>query len=401
MAFSLEQRPAILGGLAIRTAGPPNWPRIDQPLRNVFEQLSTSGEWGRYHGPHGPALIRRIAEYHGVDHVLLCSSGTAAIELALRGLGVVPGDEVILAGYDFKANFQNILCVGATPVLVDIQPQTWQMNPDKLSAAISTRTRALIVSHLHGGVVPVPEIRKFAAEHGIAMIEDACQNPGAILYGRRAGTSGDVGVLSFGGSKLLTAGRGGALLTNRTDVTERIKRYVQRGNEAYPLSEFQSAILAPQIEQLEVLNWRRSDAVEQLARRLEGIPGLKFLQRPTPDIQPAYYKVGLQYHCDEFAGLPRDLFAEALRAEGIAIDPGFRSLHRIHASRRFRAADELIEATRADGAMLTLHHPVLLEGELAITEIVHAIQKIRDHAQEITETLKESKTNPLDGSVLP
>ena len=122
---------------------------------------------------------------------------------------------------------------------------------------MTSQTRAILVAHLHGGIVDLPRVRRIADPLGIPVIEDACQNPGATVYGRRAGTWGDVGVLSFGGSKLLTAGRGGVLLTQRQEIAERIKRYVLRGNDAYPLSEMQAAILIPQLDQLDALNDRR------------------------------------------------------------------------------------------------------------------------------------------------
>ena len=381
-ALSVE-RPAILGGTPVRPSGPPAWPRNDSRVHAAIQSAIDSGDWGRYHGPHVPDLCRKLAEYHGIEHVLPCCGGTVGIELALRGSGVEPGDEVIMAGYDFKSNFQNILCLQAVPVLVDLDPSTWQMDADQLEAAISPRTRAILISHLHGGFVNAPKVRHVADAHGLIVIEDLCQNPGALLSSRRVGTWGDVSVLSFGGSKLLTAGRGGAVLTARTDLAERIKRYVHRGNDAYPLSEMQAAIVRPQIDELDSLNARRCDAVKQLAAGLTEVPGLKILQLPTAELSPAYYKVGFQYRTEDFDGLSRTQFAESLRAEGIAFDAGFRGLHLIHGSRRFRAAGELREATRADAEMLTLYHPVLLEGEEAIDEIVAAIIKVRDWAGEI------------------
>lgn len=385
MSLLTERPPAILGGTPIRPNGPPEWPADDAFVRSELLKMIDSRDWGRYHGPHVPDLCRRLADYHGVEHVLPCSSGTAAVELALRGVGVTADDEVILAGYDFKANFQDVLCLRAMPVLVDLHPETWQLDPARLEAAVSSRTRAIIMSHLHGGMVNAPQVRQIAEAHGIALIEDACQSPGAKLYGRVAGTWGDVGVLSFGGSKLLTAGRGGAVITSRNDIAERIKRYVQRGNDAYPLSEMQAAIVCPQLDQLDARNERRRDAVRRLSLRLSGVAGLMPLQIPTVDVQPTYYKVGFRYRAEDFAGLPRDLFAQAMRAEGIAFDAGFRGLHLIHASRRFRAADDLREASRADAEMLTLHHPVLLEADSAIEEIASAVHKVREWAAEIME----------------
>lgn len=393
MSTFAADRPAILNGAPVRPGGPPQWPNDSESVRSVLLRLAQTGDWGRYHGPSAPELIRRLAEYHQATHILPCSSGTAAVELALRGLGVGPGHEVILAGYDFKSNFQNTVCLGAVPVLVDLDPRTWQIDPERIASAITSQTRAILVAHLHGGIVDVPHVRQVADPLSIPVIEDACQNPGAWVYGRRAGTWGDIGILSFGGSKLLTAGRGGALLTQQAEIAERIKRYTFRGNDAYPLSEMQCAVILPQLEQLDTLNERRRNAVRLLSGRLSGVAGLTMLNAPetidNKDLSRAYYKVAFRYDTEEFGGLSRDIFVKALRAEGIAFDPGFRGLHLIHASRRFRAADELVETTRADAEMLTLYHPVLLEGESAIDEVINAINKVRGSAREISSEFDE------------
>ena len=121
-----------------------------------------------------------------------------------------PGDEVILAAYDYPGNFLSVHAVGARPVLVDVAPGDWNLCPEKVAEAVRPQTRAVIASHLHGGLVPMARLMELAAGHGLAVIEDAAQCPGALVQGRKAGTWGDVGVLSFGGSKLLSAGRGGA-----------------------------------------------------------------------------------------------------------------------------------------------------------------------------------------------
>lgn len=387
MTDQADHRPAILGGTPARPSGPPTWPPASPRVQAALQGLIDSGDWGRYHGPHCPELVRQLAQYHAVEQAWICSSGTAAVELALRGLGINSKDEVILAGYDFKANFQNVLCLQATPVLVDLDPATWQIDVDRIEAALSPRTRAVIASHLHGGVVDMPRLRRLADSHHLGVIEDACQNPGATIFGKPAGTWGDIGVLSFGGSKLLSAGRGGALLTSRGEIIERIKRYVLRGNDAYPISEMQAAILVPQLEELDQLNAQRLKFVERLGARLATNQGLSLLAPLSGPSQPAFYKIGFRYAPDAFAGLSRDLFAEAMRAEGIAFDPGFRGLHLIHASRRFRAAGQLTQATLADAQIVTLHHPVLLEGDSAINEIVTAVDKIRQFATEIRETI--------------
>jgi len=372
--------PALLGGPAVRPEGPPAWPFPDPAVQEALQAAYADGSWGRYFGPNVEGLTAELAAYHNAGHVLLCASGTAAVELALRGVKIRAGDEVILAAYEFKANMQNILLLGATPVLVDIAAENWNLDPQQLSAAVSERTRAILVSHLHGGVVPMPALREFADHHGLVLIEDACQMPGAQVYGRRAGMWGDVGVLSFGGSKLLSAGRGGAVLTRDSAIAQRIRLYTQRGNEAYPLSELQAAVVRPQLAALDANNRRRAERVEQLCTRLRKVHGLVPFRNADSESHAGYYKLGLQYNPAAFGGLDRERFCKAMRAEGIALDPGFRSLHLTHSPSRFRAAGELRHATDADARVVVLHHPILLGSSDDVEQIVTAIEKVRSHA---------------------
>lgn len=384
--MSASELPAILGGPPIRPDGPPSWPIDDTAVREALARMADDGAWGRYHGPHCRRLQEALRERHECEHAILCSSGTAAVELALRGLKVGAGDEVILAAYDFKANFTNVLTLGATPVLVDIRADDWQLDVEQVAGALSGRTAAVIASHLHGKIVDMPRLRAVCDEHGVPIIEDACQAQGATIHGRPPGMWGHVGVLSFGGSKLLTAGRGGAILTRRDDVAQRIKLYTQRGNDAYPLSEMQAAVLLPQLEALPERQERRKTSVaqlrEMLAQREPGAPELiHALNSPQRDgCDPAYYK--LAFRCDgaRIEGLTRDRIAEAFRAEGIALDPGFRALHFIHSRRRFRAAGELPIADETDRQALVLHHPVLLGEAADLRQIVAAVDKIERHA---------------------
>ncbi len=380
-----SETPAILGGTPLRPEGPPDWPLPDPEVAERVRQALADGSWGKYHGPHVAELTQLLMQYHDVAHAILCASGTAAVELALRGLAVGPGDEVILAAYDFKANFQDILAIGAVPVLVDVLPESWIIDPAGISQAVGPRTKAILVSHLHGGLVNMPQVMRTAQAHSLAVVEDAAQMPGGRVHGRVTGTWGDAGILSFGGSKLVTAGRGGAVLTSRTDVAQRIKLYTQRGNDAYPLSELQAAALIPQWNRLDATNARRGTAADWLNGRLERISGLTPFHHVPQDSQPAYYKLGMWYGAASFSNLPRDGFAEALRAEGIALDRGFSALHKTHSSRRFRKSGELPYATRADECVLTLHHPVLQGKENELQQVVTAIERVSRHSGRIVE----------------
>ncbi|MEX0716935.1 MAG: aminotransferase class I/II-fold pyridoxal phosphate-dependent enzyme [Planctomycetaceae bacterium] len=395
--------PAVLGGSPVRPEGPPAWPIDDPAVAEVLARAAADGSWGRYHGPHGPALVEKLKEHHAVAHAVLCASGTVAVELALRGAKIGPGDEVLLAAYDFEGNFGDVLAVGATPVLVDVRRDDFQLDVSRLEEAVSPSTKAIVVSHLHGGVVPMREVLEFARPRGIAVVEDACQMPGAIVDGRMAGTWGDVGVLSFGGSKLLSAGRGGALLTDSPEIVQRARLYSHRGNEAFPLSELQAAVLLPQLERLDERNAIRARNVARLIELLRPHPGLTPFadgrvrdalppgdsgephthRDHAPDeftTQPGYYKLGFRYDSAAFEGLPRNAFAAAMRAEGIALDPGFRSLHRTHGKRRYRAGSPLDHADAADDQALVLHHPVLLGTEADIEQVAAAIDKLARNA---------------------
>jgi perosamine synthetase len=377
--------PAILGGKPIRPEGPPAWPPAWEEVSQAIKQSLDEGGWGQYHGPNSRLLAERLSEYHEIEFIELCCSGTFAIELALRALQIGPGDEVILASYDFIGNFNDVVAVGARPVLIDLDPDNWNLNPELISEAISPSARAIIVSHLHGGMVPMKRVVEIAREHGLRVIEDACQAPGAVVEGRKAGTWGDVGVLSFGGSKLLSAGRGGALLTSSPEIRQRSQVYCNRGNHAYPLSELQATALIPQLERLDQRNRERSMSVAKLEDSLKPVSGIRLLDNRESSVFPGYYKLGFQYDSNGFDGLSREMFVQAARAEGIEFNAGFRALHLCRSSRRFRKSGALSVATMADENMLVLHHPALLEGDEAIDQVTRCAHRIRAWAESIKQ----------------
>ena len=210
---------------------------------------------------------------------------------------------MVLAAYDYGGNFLCVHAVGAVPVLIDVTPHNSNLDPDRLAAAFSPATKAVIVSHLHGGLVPMASVVAAAHARGVAVIEDAAQAPGAVVQGRRAGTWGDVGVLSFGGSKLLTAGRGGAILTPHADVLQRARLMLHRGNVVCPLSELQAAVLLPQLDCLDDRNARRRAAVARLLAGLRDVSGLTPF-RNVVEGQACYYKLGFRFDAGKF-GLSR------------------------------------------------------------------------------------------------
>lgn len=391
----MHDLPAMLGGVAVRPGGPPAWPLPNPDVHAAIEAAATSGAWGQYHGEHVAGLEAELAEFHEVAHAITCASGTLAVEAALRALKVAAGDEVVMAAYDYESNFLTLHALGAKPVLVDVHPTNWQLDPARLDAAISPQTKAILCSHLHGGLVPMREVVAIARARGIGVVEDAAQAPGAIVDGKPAGTWGDVGTLSFGGSKLLSAGRGGALLFREAQLFQRAKTWLHRGIQQWaPLSELQAAVLRPQLRMLPEATARRAERVRALMSALNNAacPLSPLLGRMTPEhlpralsgdaaakrdssSSPAFYKLGFQYDPASF-GLARDLFVKAMRAEGIAFDLGFRALHIGRSPSRFRASGELIHAADAHARCVVLHHPVLSGTVTDIEQVAEATAKV-------------------------
>jgi dTDP-4-amino-4,6-dideoxygalactose transaminase len=369
-----DDLPALLGGPPVRPDGPPPWPPADPDVRSALAAAVAAGAWGRYHGEHVAALEAELAAFHAVGHALTCASGTLAVEVALRALRVGPGDEVVLAAYDYESNFLTVHALGATPVLADVHPETWQLDPARLEAAITPRTKAVVCSHLHGGLVPMREVTGLCRERGVGVVEDAAQAPGATVQGKPAGAWGDLGTLSFGGSKLLAAGRGGAVLTADPHLRQRAKAFLHRGLQQWAaLSELQAAALRPQLRKLPEMTAVRADRVRELVAHL-AVPGLVPFPAPA-DGDPAFYKLGFRYDPAAF-GLPRDLFVKAMRAEGIAFDVGFHALHVGRSPSRFRAAGDLPNATAAHDRCVVLHHPVLGLSRADARQVADAAAKV-------------------------
>jgi dTDP-4-amino-4,6-dideoxygalactose transaminase len=378
----MDDLPALLGGEPVRPGGPPDWPALDPDVKASVEAALRHGSWGRYDGGHVQQLEMELARFHGVPFALTCSSGTLAVELALRALKVGPGDEVVLAAYDYEPNFLSVHLLGAIPVLVDVCARNWNLDLSKIESAIAAKTRAIIVSHLHGGCVPMREVMEIARRHGLRVVEDAAQAAGATIQGRRAGSWGDVGVLSFGGSKLLTAGRGGALLARDIEIQQRLRVSLRRGVQQWAaLSELQAAALAPQLAKLEERTTQRATAVNRLRELLTGVPGLRMFENSC-ECQPAYYKLGCCFDEADF-GLPRERFCLAMRAEGVAMDVGFRAAHVGRSADRFRCSGELSESLRAHTGAVLLHHPILLCNEADLDAVARAIRRTYANADRL------------------
>jgi len=387
--------PAILGGEPAFPEGPPSWPPADEDVLAALKRAYRDGSWGRYDGPNLRALIEALATLTGVPHVLPTCSGTFAVELALRGVGVEAGDEVILCAYDFPGNFRAIEAIGAVPVVIDVGSAPPSIDDGQVADACGPRTKAVIASHLHGfSTSRIGMLRDVAEKRGLAIVEDACQCSGAIVQGRPAGTWGDVGTFSFGGSKLLTSGRGGAVFTARADVAQRMKIFGERGNAAFPLSELQAAVLLPQMNKLAGRRDVRRRAAGRIVEALKATPDL-LPPRELKDDRNDYYKFGILLQYDEVlageSAPPRDAFSVAARAEGIALDPGFRGFFR-RGPKRCRQLGECSFARRVVERILVLHHPILLADDATLDRLAATLVRLAVAFREGTLTAADIST---------
>ena len=254
-----------------------------RPLRSevlsAFEEICESTSFAQ--GRAASEFEGKFAAYCGVDHCVSLNSGTSALHLALRCLDVGPGDEVVTVSMTFIATAWAISYVGATPVFVDINPVRRTLDPDRLEAAITSRTKAIIPVHLYGMPAEMDRIMAIAERHGLPVIEDAAQAHGAKYRGKRVGQFGQIACFSFYPSKNLGAyGEGGALITNDASIAQRARSLRDHAQSQkylhdeigynYRMDSFQGAVLAIKLKHLDEWNKARVDCARQYTELLKG-----------------------------------------------------------------------------------------------------------------------------------
>ncbi|HWB84666.1 MAG TPA: DegT/DnrJ/EryC1/StrS family aminotransferase [Bryobacteraceae bacterium] len=396
---------AIHGGSPVRTRPFPLWPEYgaeeEQALLNVLHSRS----WGGYH-PSIKELEKSFAEYHGVPHAISCSNGTVALEVALHALGVGPGDEVIVPPYTFVASASAVMLCHAAPVFADIDPETFNLSVAAAEAAITQRTRAIVVVHFGGRPAEMDAFQALARKHGIALLEDAAHAHGARWKGTAVGGWGDAATFSFQAFKLMTAGEGGIILSKSADVAEKCWAYCNQGRRReggwfdhftlgtnYRLTAFQAAVLCAQLRRLPEQTRTRAANAAYLRERLREVPGLRLPEDDSRIEQHPYYLLTFWYGTAGFDGLPRDTVLAALQAEGIPFKPTYP--HPLYRNPLF-AADRAESARRGDWRAaqdyerlslpvservcregVWLSHAALLGDHSDIDDIVEALHKVR------------------------
>jgi len=323
---------AVRGGQPVRTKPWPSWPIWDKSAEEHILSVLRSGNWYRGRGTKVSEFEKKYAKLMGAKRCLATASGTTALLVALHTLGVDAGDEVIVSPYTFIATYNAVFLTKALPVFADTDPETFQINPDKIEERINERTKAILPVHILGLPANMDKINAIAKKHNLVVIEDACQAWMAEWKGKKCGTLGDLGCFSFQNSKHLPAGEGGAVVGNDDEIMDRchcfhhcgipygsVKRtssYPTRGGN-HRMQEFQAVILMSQMERLESDTQKRNENAQYLTSKIRDIPGIiphKLYDQVT---RAAYHLYPFRYKKEHFNNVPRNKFLAALKAEGI------------------------------------------------------------------------------------
>ena len=300
----MSEKLAIHGGTATKTVPFPNWPQYGEKEEKVLMEVLHSGIWWRTPGTKTLEFEEKFAAYHQANYGLACTNGTAALEIVVAALGIGLGDEVIVPDFTFIASAGAVLSVGAMPVLVDVDPGTYCIDPEKVEAAITPRTKAIIAVHIAGHPSDMDRLKEIARIHNLFLIEDSAHAHGSEWKGHKVGAIGTVGTFSFQASKLMTAGEGGMVITNNEDLAVRLRsvhdcgrmpgqwfysHYIYGSN--YRLSEWQGAVLTQQLGRLEAQAAVRTPNAEGIptqasyppVRKLDVFQNGEFRKRLAPD----------------------------------------------------------------------------------------------------------------------
>lgn len=316
------------------------------------------------------AFVRRfeaeIASRLGIapDHVLAVSNGTVALHLALVALGIGPGDEVLVPDLTFAATINTVIQTGATPVIVDVDRASWNMDPVAAADAITPRTRAIMPVHLYGQPAEMDALLALAANHKLLVVEDAAEAMGSAYKGRPCGAIGDAGTFSFFSNKLITTGEGGAVVFRDTRAAQRARMLRDHGMDPkkrywhlelgfnYRLTNLQAALGCAQIEQLDRFLERKIEIAQQYEKALSDVAGITLPARIT-GLLNSYWAYSIVIDFSQL-GIVRDEFANRLDHAGIETRPLFYPLHEMPPYRRYvgNRAHPVTTALSASGLSL-------------------------------------------------
>ena len=419
-------KPAILGGTPTRTKPYPSWPVHDERDVDAVTAVIKSGRWGGYPypGPQTVEFTRRFAEMQGGGHAVTMTNGTVTMEVALRAANVGWGDEVIVPAYTFQATATAPMAAGAIPVIVDIDPDTYCIDPQAVKAAITPQTKAILPVHLGAQMADMDAIMEIAEQHDLVVVEDCAHAHGAKWRGQGAGTIGHFGSFSLQSSKILTTGEGGVLLCRTPELAARAASVIDcgrahaesaphaEGGEVftlganYRLPELQAALGNVALERFPEQARQREEMAAYLEESLSEIPGVRLLKRDPRHTTRSFYRYIFAVQPEVF-GAEHDVVCYALFAEGIPCWVGYEAMHHYELFQpglsrlpvpsafpeRFQFDEmDLPEAERAcEHEAVWLDECIFRAGRQGVDDAVVAIAKVQASAAELTELAAKMK----------
>ncbi len=406
---------AVNGGTPVRTTAYPAWPEWDDRELDAVTSVIRSGTWGGFPEPgtNASRFEEAFAAYQGARHGILMANGTVTMEVALKALGIGWGDEVIVPALTFAATAYAPMAAGALPVIVDVEPRTWTIDPDLVESAITDRTRAIIPVHLGHQMADMDRLAEIAERHGLAIVEDCAHAPGQQWRGRGAGCIGAFGSFSHQSSKILTSGEGGTLLTGDDELARRAHSIVDCGRAKdpdekeftfganYRLGELHAAVLVVAMERFPEQQRQRAEAGKELERLAAGLDGVRIMPADERITRWSFYNYILAIDPDAFAGRTNENICRALEAEGIPAEVQYPpmsryelfqpSLSRLPVAVEFadRLDPQAMSFPVAEAAGLResvyLMENVFRDGSRGVQDVAEALAKVQRHAGEMPE----------------
>jgi dTDP-4-amino-4,6-dideoxygalactose transaminase len=404
---------AISGGPPVRSTPYPAWPSGDDREIEAVTDVIRGGDWGGFPEPgrYGGRFEEAFAAYQGAAHGILMSNGTITMEVALKALGIGWGDEVIIPALTFAATAYAPIAAGALPVIVDVSPDTWCIDPDLVEAAITPTTRAIMPVHLGHQMADMDRIMAIAAKHDLAVVEDCAHAHGQQWQGKGAGCIGDFGSFSHQSSKILTAGEGGSLLTSDDDLARRAHSLIDCGRAKdpdekeytfganYRLGELHAALLVVAMERFPAQQAQRADAGMLFEGLVAQVPGVRVMPVDARVTRWSFYNYILAIDPDAFAGRTNGIVCAALEAEGIPAEVQYPSMNRYELFQPSLSrlpvcvefADRLdpqrmsFPVAEAAGQRESVYfmENVFRDGTKGIEDAVEAVAKVQRHADEL------------------
>ena len=393
---------ALAGGAPLRDMPYPRWPQAGSEELTALERVLQSGNWSSSYGSEVRTFEETFAAYQDAQQGICVNSGEAALILAFKALQIPPGSEVIVPAYTFVASATAVVQVGAIPIFVDVDPDTYCIDPDALAAAIGPQTSAIMPVHFAGLPADMDPIMALARRHGLQVLEDAAQAWGSRYGDRAVGAIGDAGGFSFQASKNLTAGEGGIIVTNDADVAatcrsladcgravtaQRYRHALLGGN--HRMTEFQGAILRAQLDRYPRQLELRTRNAAVLTEELRGLPGVEPLALPSGH-EHAWHLFVMRVGLQEFGGISKSTLVRALIAEGIPAAVGYSSppyqqpVFENAGVAPSRHAGCPIAERACEAEAVWVRHPTLLGSEEDALDVARALAKLQTHKQELS-----------------